>query len=152
MRGEKIILLILIGVAIWGFKSALQMPIGKVQDQGPGLFPLVLSGLLLILCVLSLGLKFFKKEKQAAPVDWGKTWREFRIPLRIILLTIGAIYFWESLGFLIICPLFLFLMLFWASGFQLWKALALGLAGGLIGWAFFIKFLGVAMPRGIFGI
>jgi hypothetical protein len=29
--------------------------------------------------------------------------------------------------------------------------LAFGLAGGLIGWAFFIKLLSVAMPIGIFG-
>jgi hypothetical protein len=148
MGGRRITLLVLMGVAIYGIWSALQMPIGKIQDQGPGFFPLVLSGLLLFLSILGL---IFSKEEKEAPLDWKKIWGEFRIPVRIVFLSLGAIYFWEFLGFLIICPLFLFLLFFWASGFRLWKALALGAAGGLIGWAFFIKLLGVAMPIGTFG-
>ena len=74
---------------------------------------------------------------------------EFRIPIRIMLLTVGAIYFWEDLGFLVVCSLYLFLLFFWASGFRLRKALILGLAGGITGWFFFAKFLGVAVPLGI---
>jgi hypothetical protein len=148
MGGRRIVFLVLMGVGIYGIWAALQMPVGKIQDQGPGLFPLVLSGLLLSLSSLSL---IFSKEEKGAPLDWKKIWGESRIPLRIVLLTLGAIYFWESLGFLIACPLFLFLLFFWASGYRLWKALAFGLAGGLIGWAFFIKLLGVAMPVGFLG-
>jgi hypothetical protein len=148
MGGRRITFLVLMGVAIYGIWSALKMPIGKIQDQGPGLFPLILSTLLLFLSILGL---IFSKEEKGASLDRKKIWGEFRVPLRIVLLTLGAIYFWESLGFLIACPLFLFLLFFWASGYRLWKALAFGLAGGLIGWAFFIKLLSVAMPIGIFG-
>jgi hypothetical protein len=146
MSGTRIIFLVLIGVGLYGMGTALQMPIGKIQDQGPGLFPLGLAGLLLILSILGL---IFSKEEKRAPLDWKKTWGEFRIPLRIILLTLVAIYFWEALGFLVICSLYLFLLFSWASRFRLRTALILGLAGGIMGWLFFAKFLGVAVPLGI---
>ncbi len=148
MGGKRIIFLILMGMGIYGIQAAMKMPIGKIQDQGPGLFPLVLSSLLFALSLLGL---IFSKGEKGAPLDSKKIWGEFRIPIRIVVLSLVAIYFWEYLGFIIICPVFLFLLFFWASGYQLWKALTFGLAGGLIGWAFFIKLLGVAMPIGIFG-
>ena len=146
MSGTRIIFLVFTGVGVYGIANALQMPIGKIQDQGPGLFPLGLAGLLVILSVL--GLITSKGERQAA-LDWKKIWGEFRIPVRIVFLTLGAIYFWESLGFFIICPLYLFLLFYWASEFPLWRALLMGVPGGVLGWFFFAKFLGVVVPAGI---
>lgn len=145
MGGKRIIFLILMGLGAYGMYEAFQMPIGKIQDQGPGLFPLVLSSLLLGLSTLGM---ITAREPKGEPVDWKKVWGEFRIPVRIVIIALGAIYFWETLGFIMMCPLFLFLLFYWSSGYQLWKAVTYGLAGGLFGWAFFIKLLGVAMPIG----
>ena len=146
MGGRRIIFLILMGVGVYGVWTALRMPIGKLQDQGPGLFPLGLAGILFILSILGL---IFEKEGERASLDWKKVWKEFRIPLRIVLLTAGAIYFWELLGFFLICPLYLFLLFYWASGFRLRTALISGLSGGVLGWLFFAKFLGVSVPLGL---
>jgi hypothetical protein len=146
MSGTRIIFLIFIGVGVYGIANALQMPIGKIQDQGPGLFPLVLAGLLGILSFL--GLIASREEKQAAR-DWKKIWGELRIPVRIVLLTVGAIYFWESLGYLVVCPLYLFLLFYLASDYSLPRALIVGVLGGVLGWFFFARFLGVMVPLGI---
>jgi hypothetical protein len=51
MSGTTITFLTLIGVGIYGVVSAVQMPIGKIQDFGPRLFPLCLAGLLVILSI-----------------------------------------------------------------------------------------------------
>jgi hypothetical protein len=66
MGGRRIIFIILIGVGIYGIQAALQMPIGKIQDQGPGLFPLVLSGIPLFLFILGM---IISREQKGAAMD-----------------------------------------------------------------------------------
>jgi hypothetical protein len=62
---------------------------------------------------------------------------------------VGAIYFWESLGYLVVCPLYLFLLFYLASDYSLPRALIVGVLGGVLGWFFFARFLGVMVPVGI---
>jgi hypothetical protein len=148
MRGTTVAFLTLIGAGIFGVVNAVQMPLGKMRELGPGSFPLCLAGLLVIIGILGI---LTSKEEKRVPIDWRKIWSEFRIPLRIVLLTSGAIYFWESIGFLVTCILYLFFLFYWTSDHKLRASILMGFGGGIFTWFFFAKLLGVAVPTGILG-
>jgi putative tricarboxylic transport membrane protein len=135
-------------LALFGLISAWRMPLGQLQEPGPGFFPLAIATLLLAFALLG-----FVTARSAAPEASrpGAFWGDLKPPAKIVLSMGLAILVFEGAGFLLSISFFLALLFFWVSRYPWWKAVALGLIGGSGGWFLFVRILGVAMPEGLLG-
>jgi hypothetical protein len=132
---------LLVGLSF--FSLALQLPVGKFTQPGPGIFPLVLSLLLAVIGALI----FFSgrgKERIGGAGDLGNAAK----PLAIILLTLTFIFFMGRLGYLLGSFLYLFSLFYFVSRIK-WFVSA-GISGILAAgtWYFFGKILGIFLPMG----
>jgi hypothetical protein len=135
-------------LALFGLISAWRMPLGQLQEPGPGFFPLALSTLLLALALLGIATARSAAPEASRP---GSFWGDLKPPAKIVLSMGLAILVFERAGFLLSISSFLTLLFFWVSRYPWWKALALGMIGGIGGWFLFVRILGVAMPEGLLG-
>jgi putative tricarboxylic transport membrane protein len=135
-------------LALYGVVSTSLMPLGQLQEPGPGFFPLALSMILLVLSGLGIVSARPSAEDLARLEPF---WGDMKTPVKIVLATALAVFAFEPVGFLITSSCFLVLLFLWVSRYPLWKAVVFGVAGGFSGWFCFVKLLGVPMPGGFLG-
>lgn len=136
-------------IALYGAVSSFLMPLGRLQEPGPGFFPLALSVILLVLSGLGI---LSSRPSTKDPARTEPFWGDMKTPVKIVLTTALAVLVFEPAGFLVTSIGFLGLLFRWVSRYPWWKAIAFGLAGGFSGWLCFVKLLGVQMPGGVFGL
>jgi putative tricarboxylic transport membrane protein len=135
-------------LALYGTVSSSLMPLGQLQEPGPGFFPLCLSTILLVLSSLGILIARLSAEDLTRSEPF---WGDMKTPVKIILATGLAILAFEPAGFLIMSSCFLVSLFLWVSRYPLWKAVVFGITGGFVGWLCFVKLLGVQMPGGFLG-
>ena len=135
-------------IALYGVVSSSLMPLGQLQEPGPGFFPLALSAILLVLSGLGI---VSARPSAEDPARTEPFWGDMKTPVKIVLATALAVLAFEPAGFLITSIGFLGLLFRWVSRYPWWKAIVFGLAGGFSGWFCFVKLLGVQMPGGFLG-
>ena len=130
-------------VGICFFSLSITLPIGKITQPGPAIFPLVLSLFLSI-----IGFLIFFSNKGKPKVEWAKDFENLAKPLAIILLTLAFIILMGQLGYLLTSFFYLFSLFFLVSRFKwFFSAILAGiLAAG--SWYFFGKILGIFLPMG----
>jgi len=135
-------------LALYGTVSSSLMPLGQLQEPGPGFFPLALSAILLILS----GLGIVSARPSADDLARSEPfWGDMMTPFKIVLTTGVAILAFEPVGFLITGSCFLVSLFCLVSRYPWWKAVVFGVVGGFLGWFCFVKLLGVQMPGGFLG-
>jgi hypothetical protein len=135
-------------LALYGVVSSSLMPMGRLQEPGPGFFPLALSAILLVISGLGIVSARPSAEDLARLEPF---WGDMKTPVKIVLATGLAVLAFEPIGFLITSSCFLVLLFLWVSRYPWWKAILFGIAGGFSGWFCFVKLLGVPMPGGFLG-
>lgn len=135
---------------LYGFYFSFQLPMGRWNEPGPGVFPFLLSLLLL----LSGAAWFVRGRPKAA----GKGEREktdglafvknLSTPLKIVALTALLILLFNRVGYLISSSLYLFVLLLWVSRYRVAVSAGLAAAIGAGSWYFFAKILSVSLPQG----
>ncbi len=133
---------------LYGFIFSAQLPLGKLNEPGPGVLPLSLSILLCISGILWLILGK-RGEGEKAGIDFRGIIRKSLTPLQIVLLTAVFIFLLETLGYLVASTLYLFLVLLWVSRYRLWVAVGLAIVIGGGSWYFFGNMLAVQLPKGL---
>lgn len=130
-------------VGICFLSLSIKLPIGKLTQPGPAIFPLILSLLLSLMGVL-----IFFSSKGKPKIDRAEDRDNMAKPLAIILLTLAFIIFMGPLGYLVTSFLYLFSLFSLVSRFKLFFSASLSgiLAAG--SWYFFGKFLGIFLPLG----
>jgi Tripartite tricarboxylate transporter TctB family len=148
MHVDRAGFLALVGVAIYGLICSLQMQIGSISQPSSGFFPLCLSCLLFFLAGVGLFLTWHKRHRATNSREF---WGDVSGPLKIVCCTAIAIFVFETLGFIIAISLYL-ILLFWVYKYKPIKSLIYGLVVALITWYFFVRILGVILPKGILNI
>lgn len=145
MKKEHTAGLIFLLVGVYGLIYSSQLPLGKWNEPGPGVFPMILAILLALSGVLTM-VPRGKGEK----VKGKSSWREFLwpliTPLQIVLLTIAYILCLEPIGYLASSLLYLFILFIWVCRYRLPMAMGMAAAFGLGSWYLFVKILGVQLP------
>jgi hypothetical protein len=148
MHTDRVGFLGLVGVGIYGLICSLQMQIGSISEPSSGFFPFCLSCLLFFLASVGLFLTWNKRNQEES---LRKFWGDVSGPLKIVCCTAIAVFVFESLGFVIAISLYL-ILLFLVYKYKPLNCLIYGLVGALITWYFFVKILGVSLPKGILNI
>ena len=85
-------------LALYGVVSSSLMPMGRLQEPGPGFFPLALSAILLVLSGLGI-LSARPSAEDLARLE--PFWGDMKTPVKIVLATGLAVLAFEPAGFLI---------------------------------------------------
>ncbi len=138
--------LIFLAAGIYGLIFSIQLPLGRWNQPGPAVFPLVLS---VLLCIF--GISWLIRGKGNVGKNQSihlEGLRRFMTPVQIVVLTAAFILTFNSLGYLLAAVLYLFVLFLWVSRYKLWTALGLAIALGAGSWLFFGKVLTTPLPRG----
>ena len=152
MTKDRTASLLFLCSGIYGFYYSVQLPMGRWNEPGPGVFPFTLSLLLLISGVawFILG-KRGKAEKREGEKAGGYAFiKNLATPLKIVGLTALFILIFNWAGYLITSSLYLFILLLWVSRYKAIVSAALAVAIGVGSWYFFAKILVVQLPQGFF--
>jgi hypothetical protein len=122
MTKDRAASLLFLLTGIYGFFFSIQLPMGKWNEPGPGVFPIALSILLLV-----------------SGVSW----------LKIIGITALLILVFNQGGYLVASSLYLFVLLFWVSRYRIIVSIPLALSIAIGSWYFFQKVLSVQLPKGL---
>lgn len=136
--------LIFLAAGMYGLILSLQVPMGKWNEPGAGVFPLIIS---ILLCMS--GAFLFVTGKGRVEIDWPAIIKQQWTPFRIVALTAGFILALNPLGYLVTSSLYIFLLLFWISRYRLWFSMGLAVIIGIGSWYIFAKLLAVPLPQGI---
>lgn len=131
---------------LYGFFFSIQLPMGKWNEPGPGVFPIALSVLLLL-----SGVAWFLRGKlrSGEKAGWHAVVRNLSTPLKIVGLTALLILVFSRVGYLVGASLYLFALLFWVSRYRLIHSIGIAVVIGMGSWYFFAKVLGVQLPAGL---
>jgi len=148
MTKDRAASLLFLCSGIYGFYYSVQLPMGRWNEPGPGVFPFTLSLLLLI-----SGAAWFIRGKGRAEGEREKADRfafikNLATPLKIVALTALLILAFNRVGYLIASSLYLFILLLWVSRYRVIVSAALAAAIGVGSWYFFTKILAVQLPQG----
>jgi putative tricarboxylic transport membrane protein len=132
------------GTAYWmttSFKQFINVPVG------PEVFPQIMSVALILFSAILLVQSFFTKDRRRAPT---LSLRDKGMQRMLMVLGIVVLMFllWDTVGFLILSPLVLFLLMT-VSGARNWATmiiLSLGIA--IVVWLLFWKVLVIEIPLG----
>ncbi|MEW6334698.1 MAG: tripartite tricarboxylate transporter TctB family protein [Thermodesulfobacteriota bacterium] len=151
MTRDRTASLLFLAVGIYGFFYSLQLPMGRWNEPGPGVFPIALSILLLVSGVswFILGRPRGADKDLREKVRWGDTLKALATPLKITGVTALLILVFHHAGYLVSATLYLFVLLFWVSRYRFIVSLPLALAIGVGSWYFFHKLLSVQLPKGL---
>ena len=130
-------------VGVWVFSLAIRLPVGKLAEPGPALFPLSLSFLLSI-----TGILIFFSGQRKTKIDGRADFRKLGKPLAIILLTLAFIIFMGRLGYLLASCLYLFSLFFFVCRFRLFVGVILSGILAVGSWYLFGRVLGIMLPPG----
>ena len=150
MTKDRTASLLFLCSGIYGFYYSVQLPMGRWNEPGPGVFPFILSALLLISGVVWFILgKRGKVEKREGEKAGGYAFiKNLATPLKIVGLTALFILIFNRAGYLITSSLYLFILLLWVSRYKFIVSAALAVAIGVGSWYFFAKILVVQLPQG----
>ena len=141
-------LLLALGVGIlWHVQSFPKIP---GQDVGPGLFPGTVAAALIVCAVLLIrsGVRDRVGRPWIEVLPWVASRRHVWAFVSVIGTTIAIILFSNSVGFLIIAPLALFVM-FIAFGVRTGTAAVVAIVETAVIWYAFYKLLRVPLPWGV---
>ena len=150
MTKDRAASLLFLCSGIYGFFFSVQLPMGRWNEPGPGVFPFALSLLLLI----SGAAWFIRGKRRATEKGEGEKADGFAFiknlatPLKIVALTALLILAFNRVGYLITASLYLFILLWWVSRYRVIVSAALAVAIGMGSWYFFAKILTVQLPQG----
>jgi len=132
MTNDRTASLLFLASGIYGFYYSVQLPMGRWNEPGPGVFPFAISILLLISgAVWFIRGKGGKAEKGEREKAGGFAFlRNLATPLKIVGLTA------------------LFILLLWVSRYKVIVSAALAVGIGVGSWYFFAKILAVQLPQG----
>lgn len=135
-------------LALVGVEESLRLPLGSWQSPAPGLFPLLVSlvlvGMALTLLVVTLGTRASAPPGPSSEARRTKVWWTL-----VSLLAFYALL--EPLGFLTTSFLFLFFLLRAIAGQRWGVTLAIGAAASVSSYLVFDRLLGLPLPRGPLG-
>lgn len=146
MKKERAGGLIFLFTGIYGLIFSIQLPMGKWNEPGPGVFPLALS---ILLCLSGVLWFIHGKGKGEGSLDWRGLIKKLVTPLKIIGLTAAFILTLDQLGYLVTASLYIFVILLWVSRYRFWVAMGLAILIGVGSWYFFGKLLAVQLPKGL---
>ena len=150
MTKDRAASLLFLCAGLYGFYFSIQLPMGRWNEPGPGVFPFILSFFLLI----SGAAWFIRGKHQAAEKGKGAKAgglafiKSLSTPVKIVALTALLILFFNRAGYLISSSLYLFVLLLWVSRYRVVVSAALAVAIGVGSWYFFAKILAVQLPQG----
>jgi putative tricarboxylic transport membrane protein len=150
MTNDRSASLLFLCAGIYGLYYSFQLPMGRWNEPGPGVFPVTLSALLLL-----FGAAWFirgkggKAEKGEGEKAGGYAFiKNLATPLKIACLTALFVLAFDRAGYLVTSTLYLFLLLLWVSRYRVVVSAALAVAIGVGSWYFFAKILVVQLPQG----
>jgi len=120
------------------------------QNVGPGIFPGLVASIL-IACSVALIVTSLRSRSHVAWfqfLPWVRSPRHAGAFVAIVASTIAYIALADTIGFLIIAPLMLFVM-FIAFGVRTITSVVVAIAGTLLIWYAFYKLLRVPLPWGV---
>ena len=150
MTKDRTASLLFLCSGIYGFTVSVQLPMGRWNEPGPGVFPITLSILLLISGAswFILGKRGAGGKSQEEKADWRDFANTLSTPLKIVGITALLILTFNRLGYLAAASLYLFVLLFWVSRYRVVVSILLALSIGIGSWYFFEKVLSVQLPKG----
>ena len=140
--------LLALGLALlWHVQSFPKIP---GQNVGPALFPGSVAAALVVCAVLLIvsGLRARAQGAWFEGLPWMRSGRHARAFVALIGATVAYILLADRVGFLIVSPLALFVMLV-AFGVRRRSAAIVGVVGTLVIWYAFYKLLRVPLPWGV---
>jgi putative tricarboxylic transport membrane protein len=148
MSKERVGSLIFLFTGIYGFIFSIQLPLGKMNEPGPGVLPLSLS---ILLCISGTLWLIYGKGggEEKTKIDLRGLMKKLVTPLQIVMLTAAYILTLDLMGYLLASTLYLFFIFLWVSRYKLWAAMGLAIVIGGGSWYFFEKLLAVQLPRGL---
>ncbi len=149
MNKERAGGLIFLLTGCYGFILSVQLPLGKLNEPGPGILPLCLSILLGVSGALWLILGKSEAEEKGGAGALRPLLGKFFTPFEIVVVTAAFILVLNPLGYLAAATLYLFCLFLWVSRYKIWAAMVLAMAIGGGSWYFFGKILAVQLPRGV---
>ncbi len=146
---RKITSLVLFGFSLFYFAASFRLKMGTVRNPGPGLIPLAIGFLLLILTGVYL-LRVFRAKMPAedSKREPAQSAKNYRAVIGISLCTIGYPLILESLKFLTSTFVVGFAMLFLLKPQKPVSALLLALFLSIGSFIIFARLLNVALPSG----
>ena len=142
-RGEAVVTLVLLGLALYVIWTARGMPAGTVALPGPGFFPIAIGTLL---ALVSIGILIrLARQPDGARVAFGH--RDIAVALSALFVV--AMVF-EPLGAIATLGLLLFVLIAAFARIALWRAALGAIVGAAAAWLVFVHLLGVQLPRGVF--
>ncbi len=151
MTKDRAASLLFLLTGIYGLYFSVQLPMGRWNEPGPGVFPITLSILLLI-----SGVSWFIVGKRGAagknPVEKASRRdiiKALSTPLKIVGITALLILVFNRAGYLVASSIYIFVLLFWVSRYRIIVSLLLALSIGIGSWYFFEKILAVQLPKGL---
>lgn len=151
MTNDRAASLLFLLTGIYGLYFSLQLPMGKWNEPGSGVFPLVLSILLLISGVswFIIGKRRAGEKGEGEKAGGYAIIKKLATPLKIIGLTALFIATFNRVGYLVASSLYIFILLLWVSRYRVIVSIGLAAAIGVGSWYFFEKILTVQLPQGI---
>jgi putative tricarboxylic transport membrane protein len=143
-RGEAIVTLVLLALALYIVWTARGMPAGTVALPGPGFFP-VAVGTLLALVSVGILIRLARQPEDGVRVPLGH--RDIAVALAA-LFAVAMVF--EPLGAIATLGLLLFVLIAAFARIALWRAALCAVGGAALAWLVFIYLLGVQLPRGVF--
>jgi putative tricarboxylic transport membrane protein len=143
--------LIFLAAGVYGLIFSIQLPLGRWNEPGPGVFPLALS---ILLCATGLGwtLQGRSKRQIEKRFNWQEFLEKLATPLKIGALTLAYILVLDRVGYLLTSLLYVFVLFWWVSRYKLWIAAGLAILLGVGSWLFFQRLLAVQLPKGFFSL
>jgi len=150
MTKDRAASLLFLLTGIYGLFFSIQLPMGRWNEPGPGVFPITLSILLLVSGVswFILGKRGAGEKSQEEKADWRDIINTLSTPLKIVGITALLILAFNRMGYIAASSLYIFVLLFWVSRYRVIVSILLGLSIGIGSWYFFEKVLAVQLPKG----
>jgi len=144
MTKERFGSLFLLLVGAYALIHSIRLPLGKGNQPGPGVFPLILS-----LLLSAIGVALLVSSKEAKIFNWKDSLARQKNTWAILGLTVGFILGFNWVGFALTSGLYLFLLFFWICRFR--PGIAAGMAAGITagGWYLFVRILNLQLPPGL---
>jgi putative tricarboxylic transport membrane protein len=139
--------LIFLAAGIYGLIFSSQLPFGRWNEPGPGVFPLALS-ILLFVSGVSWFIRGKGKGGEGEKFDWAVLLKRLGTPLKIVGLTLAYVVAFDRVGYLLTSLIYIFILFLWVSRYKLWIAAGLAIFIGAGSWLFFERLLSVQLPKG----
>jgi putative tricarboxylic transport membrane protein len=150
MTKDRAASLLFLLTGFYGLFFSIQLPMGKWNEPGPGVFPITLSILLLVSGVswFILGKRKAEEKRQEVKADWREIVNDLSTPLKIVGITALFVLAFNSVGYLAASSLYIFALLFVVSRYRVIVSILLAVSIGIGSWYFFQKVLAVQLPKG----